>query len=239
MSFTINTELNGLNSSDYDETVIDLYANLTNVYYITYVDVNPNNVLATEIVPKEDEGDTTFTIKTKEELLPTIDSDADLNGWYELDDLNTVYEPGQSDVVITGDMTLYPSVAGGHWLIFNDNDPVWDADKGQYVSGGASFTPPAFYLDETTVEPDAPSWTGYTFGGWYTTPDCNDGEEFSFGSELTANTTVYAKWIPSASQYRVIYWKQRPTDDYDTADAEKTYDYAGSRLVDSGVVGEQ
>ena len=232
----LNDELEGLSSSEYDETVIDLYANLTNVYYITYVDVNPNNVLATEIVPKEDGGDTTFTIKTKEELLPTIDSDADLNGWYELDDLDTVYEPGQSDVIITGDMTLYPSVAGGHWLIFNDNDPVWDADKGQYVSGGASFTPPAFYLDETTVEPDAPSWTGYSFGGWYTTPDCNDGEEFSFGSELTANTTVYAKWIPSASQYRVIYWKQRPTDDYDATDAEKTYDYAGSRLVDSGVV---
>ena len=232
----LNTELNELSSSEYDETVIDLYANLTNVYYITYVDVNPNNVLATEIVPKEENGDTTFTIKTKEELLPTIDSDADLNGWYELDDLTTVYEPGQSDVVITGDMTLYPSVAGGHWLIFNDNDPVWDSDKGQYVSGGASFTPPAFYLGETTVEPDAPSWTGYTFGGWYTTPDCNDGEEYSFGNELTSNTTLYAKWIPSASQYRVIYWKQRPTDDYDATDAEKTYDYAGSRLVDSGVV---
>ena len=232
----LNAELEGLNSSDYNETVIDLYANLTNVYYVTYVDVNPNNVLATEIVPKEDEGDTTFTIKTKAELLPTIDSDADLNGWYELDDLNTVYEPGQDNVVITGDMTLYPSVAGGHWLIFNDNDPVWDADKEQYVSGGASFTPPAFYLDEMTVEPDPPSWTGYTFGGWYTTPDCNDGEEFSFGSELTTNMTVYAKWIPSASQYRVIYWKQRPTDDYDASDAEKTYDYAGSRLVDSGVV---
>ncbi len=232
----LNTELNALSSSAYDETVIDLYANLTNVYYVTYVDVNPNNVLATEIVPKEDTGDTTFTIKTKEELLPTIDSDADLNGWYEIDDLNTVYEPGQSGVVITGDMTLYPSVAGGHWLIFNDNDPVWDANKGQYVSGGASFTPPAFYLDEVTEEPVPPTWTGYTFGGWYTTPECNDGGEFSFGTELTANTTVYAKWIPSNSQYRVIYWKQRPTDDYDAADAEKTYDYAGSRLVDSGVV---
>ena len=232
----LNSELVGLSESAYDEEVIDLYANLTNVYYVTYVDVNPNNVLATEIIPKEDEGDTTFTIKTKEELLPTIDSDADLNGWYELDNSSTVYEPGQSDVVITGDMTLYPAVEGGHWLIFNDNDPVWDADKGQYVSGGASFTPPAFYLEEETVEPDAPSWTGYTFGGWYTTPECNDGEEFSFGSVLDSNTTVYAKWIPSASQYRVIYWKQRPTDDYNAADADKTYDYAGSRLVNSGVV---
>ena len=200
------------------------------------MDVNPNNVLATEIIPKEDNGDTTFTIKTKGELLPTIDSDADLNGWYELDDLTTVYEPGQSNVVITGDMTLYPSIEGGHWLIFNDNDPVWDADKSQYVSGGASFTPPAFYLDENTLEPDPPTWTGYQFGGWYTTPDCNDGDEFSFGSELTTNTTVYAKWIPSASQYRVIYWKQRPTDDYDAADADKTYDYAGSRLVNSNIV---
>ena len=232
----LNTELSGMSSSAYDETVIDLYANLTNVYYVTYVDVNPNNVLTTEIVPKEDVGDTTFTIKTKEELLPSIDSDDDLNGWYELDDLSTVYEPGQDNVIITGDMTLYPSVEGGHWLIFNDNDPVWDVNKEQYVSGGASFTPPAFYLDKETVEPDAPSWTGYRFDGWYTTPDCNDGEEFSFGNELSTNTTVYAKWIPSESQYRVIYWKQRPTDDYDAADSEKTYDYAGSRLVNSNVV---
>ena len=230
----LNTELSAKAEADYVEgTFVDLFANLKNVYYVTYVDVNPNNVLATEIIPRAESGVTTFTIKAADELRPTIDSDTQLQGWYEIDNLDTVYTPGQTGVVISGNMTLYPKIEGGYWLIFNDNDLV-DDGHGHMVSGGASFTPPAFYLNEITNAPVEPTWTGYAFGGWYADSACTT--PFEFGSLLNHDTTVYAKWTPSASSYRVIIWKQRTSDKPTTPDAEKTYDYIYSDLFDQNVV---
>lgn len=44
--------------------------------------------------------------------------------------------------------------------------------------------------------PDAPSQTGYTFGGWYKEPACTNA--WDFGSDVvTAATTLYAKWTPN------------------------------------------
>ena len=40
---------------------------------------------------------------------------------------------------------------------------------------------------------DEPTKTGYSFGGWFT--DANFTEEFNTESEITKNTTLYAKWI--------------------------------------------
>ncbi len=229
----LRSELQDLPESAFDESVVKIYANLKNVYYVTYVDINPNNILATEIVPVAESGSTTFTVKPASELRPTIDSETVLEGWYDINNSETVYDPGQANVVLNSSLTLYPKVEGGNWLIFNDNDPVWDVEKQAYVSGGASFTPPVFYLNHETEQPADPTWTGYEFGGWYTDAECTT--PFVFGGTLTHDTTVYAKWIPSASQYRVVYWKQRTTDAVDATDEEKTYDYAGSRLVNTNV----
>lgn len=232
----LNDELAAKREDQFDETVFDIYANFMNVYYITYVDINPNNVLTTEIVPVAESGDTTFTIKPEAELRPGITSDDTLLGWYDINNPDPVYSPGQENVVVTNNMTLYPKVSGGNWLIFNDNDLIWSVEKQAYVSGGASFTPPVFYLDEITVRPADPTWSGYEFGGWYLDADCT--EPFDFGNLLSLDTIVYAKWIPSETTYRVVYWKQRPTDDINAADDEKTYDYAGSRLVENAVTGQ-
>ena len=204
------------------------------MYYITYVDINPNNVLYTQIVPKAATGQTTFTVPTEGQVRPSITADDELQGWYDLDAPNTVYTPGQENATVSSNMKLYPKIEGGYWLIFDDNDPVWSVKKNAYVSGGASFTPPVFYMDEVTEEPAEPTWEGHTFVGWYT--DKDGTTPFVFGQELTANTTVYAKWEPGPSSYRVVYWKQRATDEVGIADDQKTYDYAGSRLVDQGVL---
>ena len=234
---SLQEELNAKNNEDFIEgTLIDLYANLKDVYYVTYVDVNPNNVLATDIIPVSESGQTTFRIKSEGELRPTITSDSQLEGWFDINDRDTIYDPGEEGVALSSSIKLYPKVDGGYWLIFDDNDPVWSVEKQAYVSGGASFTPPAFYLNENTDKPADPAWTGYEFAGWYTDQECTT--PFVFGGRLIHDTIVYAKWNPTASSYRVVYWKQRTTDAYDAPDNEKTYDYADSRLVENAITGQ-
>ena len=44
-----------------------------------------------------------------------------------------------------------------------------------------------------TVEPEEPAAEGYIFDGWYT--DKSFETAFEFGNDLTADTTLYAKWI--------------------------------------------
>lgn len=67
-----------------------------------------------------------------------------------------------------------------------------------------------FMYDEDTVytnkpvaryarvsEPEPPVKDGYTFGGWYTEPECIN--KFDFDTRIPSKTTLYAKWIPSSS----------------------------------------
>ena len=49
---------------------------------------------------------------------------------------------------------------------------------------------------------------GFDFGGWYKDAACTNGNEFRFGYELEANTTIYAKWTEVTSgNYTVIIWR--------------------------------
>lgn len=210
----LNTELQQKTEDQFVEgTVIDIIAKLKSAYYITYVDVNPSSIISTDLVVKAESGDTTFEVK--QGIKPTR-YEEDLQGWCLLEDVAEeepqMYREGYA-YTITQNITLAPVINGGFWLVFDDNDLV-DDGRGRMVSGGASYTPPSFYMNTTTeqqatVQPPDPEWTGYQFDGWYEDAACTT--PFTFGGYLTKNTTVHAKWIPAASSYTVIIWKQ-PTD---------------------------
>ena len=235
----LNEELRGTPKTDFVEgTIIDVIAKLKSAYYITYVDINPNNILGTDLIVKEESGTTHFSVK--EGIKPTK-YEEDLKGWKLLDQISdpgaTLYEEGDLSYPISENITLAPVIEGGYWLVFNDNDMV-DDGTGKMVSGGASYTPPAFYLNnnsvqQNTVQPSDPEWTGYDFAGWYEDEACT--VPFTFGQPLTANTTVYAKWEPSASSYSVIIWKQ-PTDPNKTD--PKDYEFDQSFTVGANSNGE-
>ena len=196
------------------------------------MDVNPSSIISTDLVIKAEEGNTEFTIK--EGIKPTK-YEEDLKGWKLLDEITddnaTVYKSGFT-YPISENITLAPVIEGGYWLVFDDNDLV-DDGTGKMVSGGATYTPPAFYMNNTeeqqvTVKPATdPEWTGYEFAGWYEDEACTI--PFTFGEPLTANTTVHAKWIPAESSYTVIIWKQ-PTDPNATA-----YDFDQSFTITENV----
>lgn len=98
-------------------------------------------------------------------------------------------------------------------------------------SGSAAESQLVWYLpgeDGTfcmVTKPEDPSRTGYTFGGWYTEPACADGTEFNFATgQLTADTTLYAKW--TANTYQVTYHLTNPDGTaYTAADGYTSYTY--------------
>ena len=86
---------------------------------------------------------------------------------------------------VTGDITVYAKWNSVYTVTFNDQGattPVSPATK--------TVTSPA-----TTVGslPTPPEKTCFTFGGWYTQAG-GAGDEFTAGTTVTGNITVYAKW---------------------------------------------
>lgn len=65
----------------------------------------------------------------------------------------------------------------------------------------------------TALTPVVPTKDGYSFDGWYTSPDF--AAPFSSGSKLFSGITLYAKWVPLAETSNVTfgaYPQQRVTD---------------------------
>ncbi len=72
-------------------------------------------------------------------------------------------------------------------------------------------------------EPDAPSATGYIFGGWYLHSDCNDEDRWPFNtSGLNGDATLYAKWSPIA--YSVGFDKNLATAAGNMENQARKYD---------------
>lgn len=60
-------------------------------------------------------------------------------------------------------------------------------------------------FEGNAIKPTNPSFTGYTFDGWYTAQDTT-GDAYDFtGTQVTAAITLYAKWTPI--QYTVSFNK--------------------------------
>jgi uncharacterized repeat protein (TIGR02543 family) len=67
----------------------------------------------------------------------------------------------------------------------------------------ASGTAPATQTVTTTrglTYPSVPTRSGYAFAGWYANSSCT-GTPFDFSATVTANTTLYAKWVSMNSSY--------------------------------------
>ena len=57
---------------------------------------------------------------------------------------------------------------------------------------GTNFTQDV-YENRTIAAPADPTTTGFVFDGWYTNQACTSA--FDFSTPITANTTLYAKWV--------------------------------------------
>ncbi len=135
-------------------------------------------------------------------------------------------EPARLDFSQENDLHVYPFLAQGHWLIFDNNLSGNNSANGFEDSTSASYTAPKLFMAGRTLtnnDKPSPTRTGYEFGGWYS--DQGMTRPFSFSGELSADTTIYAKWTPTYTTYYVNIWVQSDADRPDTDASNNTYDF--------------
>jgi uncharacterized repeat protein (TIGR02543 family) len=229
-------DINGLNAYIHEtygsmtaDATLRVNAMIFNVRYVIYHDQS-GAVLRTQSFHVEEGGTASVTISHP--YVPfkdgqnfkawTLEADVEVAGDYPLykdtaTDEGHLYQDGTA-YSLSDTIDLYPYLQNGCWLVF-DNYIDQDAD-----TTSASFTSPVFVAEGVnTAAPTTPTRTGYTFGGWYTSKSF--ATKFVFGSTIAEETTVYAKWIPKETTYRVTFWQQMNTDPVDAADADKTYSH--------------
>ena len=110
-------------------------------------------------------------------------------GWYTDVDCTTVFD---FDEPITKDIVLYAKWidASVPTVTVTFETDGGSSVKSQVVESGTCVSEPASPTKETVW--DLGHESEYEFAGWYT--DSVFSEQFNFGSAVTADTTLYAKW---------------------------------------------
>ena len=182
---------------------INVDAGFTEVLYVFFADTNGRIVHTKEGV----KGD---VIKTDDVTYGLENTTHAITGWY----LEPSYQtPVDSVTLDKENITVYAKVEPGHWLHF-------DSDGGTYIA-------PQFYsADATTAAPNVVTKPGYTFSHWE-----YNGTKFEFGSPLTENITLKARWNAKAdTQYTVIHWQEDADDDgYSYVENETLYGTTGAQ----------
>jgi uncharacterized repeat protein (TIGR02543 family) len=94
-----------------------------------------------------------------------------------------------SPYTLTGSVTLY-----AEWTLIN-YEITFDSEGGSSVPGyGANY-------GDTFTLPAGPTFTGFTFDGWFAAP--SGGTALTSPYTITANATLYAQWTPN-SGYSLI-----------------------------------
>lgn len=133
--------------------------------------------------------DTQPSVSTGDVLVP-VGADEKLTGWYigetPYETVSKANFPAGSDT-----LTLTAKVDKGHWIHFD--------------SAGGSYVAPQFVTGNTS-QPADPARPGFSFEGWYE----ESGNRFTFGSQLTSNITLTARWESNTStKYTVIHWQEK------------------------------
>ncbi len=224
----------GVISEVQNDVVIDVYANITTTYYLTFVGDHKDRVKVKEVratdglEAKETLYDVQYAVSSATQAF---------KGWSTVEDSEDDIIPKDvNEITLTDNATVYAIVYDAYYIRFDENDDVYDDNGNKISSGGATYTAPIAVKKGTApgekAKPADPTQKGYVFEGWYegTKNSKNQvvfGNKFDWTKTRTEDVTVYAKWAPSEkTNYTVVIWKQKVTDDVNAT--TKTYEYAVS-----------
>jgi uncharacterized repeat protein (TIGR02543 family) len=100
-------------------------------------------------------------------------------GWYEESGCTNAWDFNTDTV--TSDVTLYAKWATNTYTVTFDSQ------------GGSAVDPQKVKHGRKATEPEDPTRTGYTFGGWYKESGCTNPWDFAT-DKVTSDVTLYAKW---------------------------------------------
>ena len=91
----------------------------------------------------------------------------------------------------------------------NVHNVQFDTRGGSYVKAATVPHKSTFALPTGA---SVPTREGYDFDGWFDTEAC-EGEALTSLSNVSNDTTLYAKWVPANVLYRVILWAENADDE--------------------------
>ena len=109
----------------------------------------------------------------------------DFKGWYTNSSYTNLYD---FDKAVESDLKLYAK-----WTI-KEFTITFDMQDGNTTSQKVDY-------GTVITKPQTPEKEGYTFAGWYTDSGCT--EEYDFGTAVTSEFTLYAKW--NVNEYTVAF----------------------------------
>lgn len=177
-----NTKPDGTGIKYQDEDVINinntitLYAQWRIKAYTVQFDANGGNGIM------EDKTDIIGQYIIPECEFTNINQNYEFDGWL-IENENVLLKPGTT-LYINKDIRLI-----AQWK------EIITCTVSFNTEGGSSTESQIVRQGEKAIEPSNPIREGYKFGGWY--EDSTYQFWFYFGKPITANVTLYAKWIPN------------------------------------------
>ena len=117
-----------------------------------------------------------------------VDSDYTFAGWYSDSGLTTPYN---FSTMPASNLVLYAKWTAPSYTVTFDTD------------GGSAVASQTVEKYKKATAPENPTKSGFVFEGWYTSKDYST--LFDWNTQITANTTVYAKWSAKTLSYTVKY----------------------------------
>lgn len=150
----------------------------------------------------ENSNATAYTVETALAYL----SDATLKGhsflgWYKDSAFTTrVYQIGGGSI---GNITLYAKFTANTYDVWLDGTEEACVEVSFDLNGAGGSIPSQTITENNTLTyPGVPTRAGYVFGGWYASADCA-GNLYDFTALITADTTLYAKWVKADNSITV------------------------------------
>lgn len=197
------------------EGVVRVNARYGEVYYATFYDQS-GNVFSRIAVA----ADQTIAADDLPAKFACTGVDESLAGWSTTrkDVGSTSYEGSATDMVefplsLSADTPYYPVIASAHVIHFDANRMLGMKENATYgyKTMTVSYTPPQVVAyGANTVQPKTnPTAEGgaFTFVEWCRDPECT--QPFVWGNPLDNDITLYAKWQPATTTYRVNVWKEK------------------------------
>lgn len=108
--------------------------------------------------------------------------------WYASADYSG--EPYDFTAPVTADTTLYAKWTPNKYTVTFD------------TQGGSAVSAQQVAYGNLVTQPAAPTREGYTFVGWAT--DASGATPYGFGTPVTGNMTLYAKWDNTGTTYHTV-----------------------------------